>query len=78
MLDSFSTDRVSIEVYKIQFFRADFTPICKLMFGLSFLTILNIYKDYFKGRQRFRKSVAKLVFTQIVTVDKISLSSSFC
>ena len=27
MLDNFSTDRVSIEVYEIQFFITDFTPI---------------------------------------------------
>ena len=27
MLDSFSTDKVFIEVYKIQFFITDFTPI---------------------------------------------------
>ena len=29
------------------------------MFGLSFLTTLNIYKDYFKGRQRLHKCEAK-------------------
>ena len=29
------------------------------IFGLSFLTTLNIYKDYFKGRKRVRKSEAK-------------------
>lgn len=27
MLDNFSTDKVSIEVYENQFFRFDFTPI---------------------------------------------------
>ena len=30
------------------------------MFGLSFLTTLNVYKDYFKGSQRLRKCKAKL------------------
>ena len=50
MLDSFSTDKVSIEVYGNQFFRYDFTQIRKQMFELSFLTTLNIYKDCFKGR----------------------------
>ena len=39
-----------IEIYKNQFFRFDFTPIHVYMFSLSFLTTLNIYKDYFKGR----------------------------
>ena len=50
---------LSIKVYEIQFFRADFNPICGYMFGLSFFTTLNIYKDYFKGRKRLRKCEAK-------------------
>jgi len=29
ILDSYSTDKVSIEVYEIQFFKTDFTPIRK-------------------------------------------------
>ena len=31
---------------------ADFHSIREYVFRSSFLTILNIYKDYFKGRQR--------------------------
>ena len=54
-----SIDTLSVEVYEIQFFRADFTSISEYMFRLSFLTTLNIYKDYFKGRQRLRKCEAK-------------------
>ena len=42
----------SIEVYEIQFFRVDFTQIGEYVFRSSFLTTLNIYKDYFEGRQR--------------------------
>ena len=42
MLDNYSIDKVSIEIYEIRFFRADFTPIREYMFGLSFLTTLNI------------------------------------
>ena len=49
MHDSLSTDRVSIEVYENQFFKADFNPIREWMVGLSFLTTLNMYKDCFKG-----------------------------
>ena len=45
-----SINRVFIEVYEILFFRTDFTLIREQMFGLSFLTTLNIYKDCFKGR----------------------------
>ena len=36
-------------------FQANFHPICECMFRLSFLTNLNIYKDYFKGRKRWHK-----------------------
>ena len=43
-------DTLSVEVYEIQFFRSNFTPIRKYVFRLSFLTTLNIYKDCFKGR----------------------------
>ena len=55
ILDSFSTDKLSIEVYEIQFFRTDFNPICGYMFGLSFLTTLNIDKDYFEGCKGLHK-----------------------
>ena len=54
-----SIDTLFLEVYEIQFFRADFNPTRVYMFRLSFLTTLNIYKDYFKGRQRLRKCEAK-------------------
>ena len=33
-------------------FHADFHPIHECTFGLSFLTTLNMYKDYFKGWKR--------------------------
>ena len=55
MLYSYLIDTLSIEIYENQLFRSDFTPICVYMFSLSFLTTLNIYKDYFKGRQRLRE-----------------------
>ena len=50
MLDSYLIDNLSIEIYENQFFRSDFTPIRGYLFRLSFLTTLNIYKDYFNGR----------------------------
>ena len=56
MLDSCSIDHLSIKIYRNQFFRSDFTPIRIYMFGLSFLTTLNIYKDHFKGRHKRHKS----------------------
>ena len=76
MLDSFLIDRLSIKVYEIQFFRADFTPICEYMFGFSFLTTLNIYKDYFKGRHSWCNSIQKF-FTSILWTGNICPSSSF-
>ena len=45
-----SSTSVSIENYENQFFRSDFMHIHVYVFRFSFLTTLNIYKDYFKGR----------------------------
>ena len=56
MLDSY----LSIKVCEKQIFNSDFHPIRVYMFGLSFLTTLNIYKDYFKGHKKLRKCEAKL------------------
>ena len=50
MLDSFSINNLSIKIYENQFFRSDFMHIHVYVFRLSFLTTLNIYRDYFKGR----------------------------
>ena len=52
MLDNFSIDKLSVKIYKKQIFSSDFTPIHEYVFGLYFLTTLNIYKDYFKGRRK--------------------------
>ena len=51
-LDSYLDRWLSIEVYETQFFKTVFHQIHKCMFEISFLTTLNIYKDYFKGRKR--------------------------
>ena len=50
MLDSNLIEAVFAENYKIQIFRFDFTHIHMYLCRVSFLTILNIYKDYFKSR----------------------------
>ena len=47
-----SSTAVSIENYKIQIFKFDFQPTLTCMCRISFLTTLDIYKDYFKGPQR--------------------------
>ena len=51
-LNSSSTEAVSIENYEIQIFRSDFTHIRVYLCRVSFLTTLDIYKDYLKGHQR--------------------------
>ena len=50
MLDNCFIDNLSIEIHNNQFSRSDFTHIHVYLVRLSFLTTLNIYKDYFKGR----------------------------
>ena len=51
-LTASSIDRVSVEIYEKQIFSSILHPIHKYVFMLSFLTTLNIYKDYFKGHKR--------------------------
>ena len=41
---------VSIENYKIQISRSDFQPMLMYLCRVSFLTTLDIYKAYFRGR----------------------------
>ena len=55
MLDSFSINNLSIKIYENRFFKFDFTQIRVYLFKLSFLIILNIYKDYFKNRHNWCK-----------------------
>ena len=72
MLDSCSIDTLSIEIYENQIFSSDFHPIRVYMFGLSFFTTLNIYKDYFKSRHSWCKWVqldAKVLHKHIVIGD---------
>ena len=51
-LDKSSTQVVFVENYEIMFFRSDYTYILKYLCRVSFLIILDIYKDYFKSRHR--------------------------
>ena len=74
MLNSCSIDTLFIEIYESQIFSSDFTPICVYMFGFSFLTTLNIYKDYFKGHHSWCKWVqfdAKVFHKHIVGGDNL-------
>ena len=76
MLDSCSIDELFIEIYENQIFSFDFTPICVYLFRLSFLTSLNIYKDYFKGRHNGGNWMQKF-FTSILCPSS-SLSWRSC
>ena len=55
-----SIDKLFIEIYEKQIFSFDFHQIRVYMFGLSFFTTLNIYKDYSKGHPRLCNCEAKL------------------
>ena len=50
-LNRSSTGAIFVENYKIRFSRSDYTHIPMYLYRVSFLTILNIYKDYFKGHR---------------------------
>ena len=73
MLNNYSINTLSIEISENQFFRSDFTPICVYMFWLSFLTILNTYKDYFKGCKRLHKCEAKFCSCKMWSEIKFAL-----
>ena len=45
-----SSTAVSIENYRIKILRSDFQPMLMYLCRVSFLTNLDIYKAYFKGR----------------------------
>ena len=48
-LDKSSTQAVFVKNYKIRFSKSDYTHISMYLCRVSFLTILDIYKDYFKS-----------------------------
>ena len=58
-LDRSSTAAVFVENYKIRISRSDFTHIHVYLCMVSFLTTLDIYKDYFKGHHKMMQLDAK-------------------
>ena len=48
-LDRFLTQAISVKNYEIKLFKSDYTHILMYLCRVSFLTTLDIYKDYFKG-----------------------------
>ena len=58
-LDKSLTTAVSVENYKIRISKSDFTRIYEYLCRVSFLTTLNICKDYFKGCHKMMQFDAK-------------------
>ena len=58
-LDKSSTQAISVENYEIRFSRFDYTHILEYLCRVSFLTTLDIYKDYFKSHHKIMQGVAK-------------------
>ena len=61
-LDKSSTTAISVENYENRIFRSNFTHIYVYLCTVSFLTTLDINKDYFKGYHE----VVAIVVTYIV------------
>ena len=70
-LDSSSTEVVFVENYEIRIYRFDFTYIHVYLCRVSFLTTLDIYKDYFKDRHMMMQLDAKWLYMHIVTGDNL-------
>ena len=71
-----SSSAVSIKNYEIQISRSDFTHIHVYLCRVSFLTTLDIYKDYFKGRQRWC-NLTQSDYSLKLWLETISPSSYF-
>ena len=74
-LDKFSTQAISVENYEVRLFRFDYTHILMYLCRVSFLTTLDIYKDYFKGRHICIEWSSALFSLKEVTA---SLRQGFC
>ena len=72
-----SLTNVSIKNYEIQISIFVFHAYPSYLYMVSFLTTLNIYKNYFKGCLNWCKGCCNCYCTHIVTGDKNCSSSSF-
>ena len=79
-LDRNPTEAEFVENYEIRNPRSDYTHILECLCRVSFLIILDIYKDYFKGYHE----VVAIVVTYIVRQETefalvhLSLCRSYC
>ena len=71
-LDKSPTEVESIEIYKIRISKYDFWAILKYLYKVSFLTALDIYKDYFKmPSQIFWVTVCKKCPSSLFSLKKL-------
>ena len=85
--DRSSTQVVSVENYEIRISKSDYTHILEYLCKVSFLTTLNIYKDYFKSRHKWCKVLntrilwpeTKIALVIILSIEATaSLRQEFC
>ena len=75
-----STEAESVKNYKIRIFRSDFMHIHEYLCEVSFLTTLDIYKDYFKAvtcDAKGCKGCCISCYMHCVTGDRNCPSSSY-
>ena len=66
-LNKSSKEAIFVENYKIRISRSDFTHILEYLCRVSFLTTLDKYKNYFKGRHSGCVIVDAKVVALVVT-----------
>ena len=76
-LNKSSKEAVFVENYKIRISRSDFTHILEYLCRVSFLTTLDKYKNYFKGRHSGCKGCCTSCYMHCVTRDRNYPSSSY-
>ena len=59
-LDRSLMQAISVEIYEFKTSRSDFWPMLKYLYKVSFLTTLDIYNPYLKGRHICRKCPSSL------------------
>ena len=79
-LDTSSTQAIFVENYEIRFSRSDYTHIPLYLCRVSFLTTLDIYKDYLKGRYMvMQKNNTCIVWPEAeIALDPHSLCRRYC
>ena len=82
-LDRNSAQAVSIENYEIRNSKSEYTHILKYLCKISFLTTLDIYKNYFKGRHTWcngmQSDYSCILWPEtVIALVHLSLCSSYC